>query len=359
MAGPFTGLLDGLGSGFLRPKGQMGDWQHAARTFVDDNYRLAPKAKFLYHVYFAINKSALVHKKLSERHSTELGLLVKSVDLPKFSIKTATVNQYNRKKVVQTSHNFGPITLRFHDDRNHIVNQLWQSYYMYYYGDPSTGNIAGAYKRNAMNSWNTVKGSYGYDNNSGIPFFDYIMLYQLNKREYVSYKIINPLIQSFNHDTPNSSDQGSTGAECSMTIAYEAVTYDVGTIRAGTVKGFASDHYDKSPSPLSAAGGGTRSLFGVGGVIEGAADVIGSISNGTAFSSLENIVNTASTIANTAQNVKGLTKAGIKQEGVGLLTGGALLVAGSAINGLKGTFFPSSNSTSGPTALRREDLGGT
>lgn len=350
MAGPFTGLLDGAGSGFLRPKGQMGDWQHAARTFVDDTYRLAPKSKFLYHVYFSINKSALVHKMLTERHATEIGLLVKSVDLPKFTFKTATVNQYNRKKVVQMSHNLSPLTLRFHDDRNHIVNQLWQSYYMYYYGDPSIGNMAGAYKRNAMKSWSYVPGSYGFDNNSVIPFFDYIMLYQLNKREYVSYKIINPLIQSFNHDTLNSSDQGSNGAECSMTLAYEAVTYDVGSIRSGKVKGFAQEHYDKSPSPLSAAGGGSRSLFGVGGVIEGAADVIGAISNGTAFSSIPDIINTVSTVANTAQNIKGLTKAGIKQEGVGLLTGGALLAAGSAINSLKGTFFPTSNSASGPTA---------
>jgi len=354
MAGPFTGLLDNAASGFLRPKGQMGDWQHAARTFVDDNYRLAPKSKFLYHVYFQINKSTLVHRMLSERHGTELGLLVKSVDLPKFSFKTATVNQYNRKKVVQTSHNLGPITIRFHDDRNHVVNQMWQSYYMYYYGDPTTGNISGAYKRNATQPYSYVKGPHGFDNNSDIPFFDNITLYQLNKREYVAYKLINPLIQSFNHDTPNSSDQGSAGAECNMTLAYEAVTYDVGSIRSGRVKGFAQEHYDKSPSPLSAAGGGSRSLFGVGGVIEGAADVIGAISNGTAFSSLENIVNTASTIANTAQNIKGLTKAGVKQEGVGLLTGGALVLAGSAINSLKGTYFPSSSSSSGPTASQIE-----
>ena len=358
MAGPFTGLLDNAVNGFLRPKGQMGDWQHAARTFVDDNYRLAPKSKFLYHVYFNINRSTLIHRMLSERHGTELGLLVKSVDLPKFSFKTTTVNQYNRKKVVQTSHNLGPITIRFHDDRNHIVNQLWQSYYMYYYGDPTTGNIAGSYKRNAMQPYSYVKGPHGFDNNSDIPFFDSITLYQLNKREYVAYKLINPLIQSFNHDTPNSSDQGSAGAECNMTLAYEAVTYDVGSIRSGKVKGFAQDHYDKSPSPLSAAGGGSRSLFGVGGVLEGAADVIGAISNGTAFSDPQNIFNTVSTVANTIDNVRGLNRASVTQEIRGL--GAAVLTAGAirAVSNI-GTVFPSSSSSSGPTATLRDDLGGT
>ena len=51
MTSKFNSLLNTLGAGFnlkdtargfLRPKGQMGDWQHAARTFADDNFRLAP-----------------------------------------------------------------------------------------------------------------------------------------------------------------------------------------------------------------------------------------------------------------------------------------------------------------------------
>jgi hypothetical protein len=350
MASPFTGLLDQIGNGLLKPKGQMGDWQHAARTFVDDYFRLSPKAKFLYHVYFDINSSANFMPQFTARHTTELGMLVKNVDLPKFNIKTQTVNQYNRKKVVQLSHSFGPMTFRFHDDRSHILNMMWQAYYKYYYADSTTARDLLAYNRNAMSPFSYVRGAHGFDNNSSIPFFKRIILYQLNKREFVSYTLVNPMIQAFNHDTMTTSDQGTNGAECSMTVAFEAVTYDVGSISGGKVLGFAQNHYDTSPSPLSAAGGGTRSLLGTGGVLQGAADVIGAISDRTAFSSVGNIINTAATAVNTYQNAKGLTSAGLRQEGVGILTGAAIAAAGAGINALKGLTFPVPTNTTPATA---------
>jgi len=346
MASPFNGLLNQIGNGLLRPKGQMGDWQHAARTFVDDYFRLAPKAKFLYHVFFKINRSAVFFQALTERHQNEVGLLVKAVELPKFNMKTQTLNQYNRKKVVQTSHNFGPMTLRFHDDRSHIVNILWQAYYKYYYADPTTATQKEAYLRNAMKSWSYVKGAHGFDNNSSIPFFDYISLYQLNKREFVQYKLINPVIQAFNHDNASSSDQGTAGAECTMTINYEAVTYDMGSISGGKVEGFAQEHYDKSPSPLSAAGGGTGSLLGAGGVLEGAAGVFGAISNMNENGyTLGGILDAGIAAKNTFDNAKKLNKAGIKQEGQNLITGAVIGAAGLGVQALKGISFSTPSST--------------
>ena len=35
------------------------DWQHAARLYVDDTYRLAPKPKFLHYAVFNINQNAI------------------------------------------------------------------------------------------------------------------------------------------------------------------------------------------------------------------------------------------------------------------------------------------------------------
>lgn len=343
MAGPFTKLLSSVAQGFLTPKGQLADWQHASRVFVDDNFRLAPKSKFNFHCYFDINKSAVFHQQLMQRHQGELGLVVKQIDLPRFQIRNQTLNQYNRKKVVQTGHTYQPINVRFHDDRSHIVNILWQAYYKYYYADPTTATVSGAYKRNSLSSFSMVKGSHGYDNNSSIPFFNSIIIYQMSKKEYVSYTLINPMITSFNHDQMMYASQGENGSECSMTIAYEAVTYDMGAVSSKTVKGFASSHYDKLPSPLTAAGGGTASLLGTGGVLEGAASVIGSISSGQAFNSLDNLVNTAATAVNTYQNAKNLSGAGVKQEAVGLATGLAVGAAGVGINALRGTFFPQGN----------------
>ena len=59
MASKDNSFLDQLVNGLGNPKGNLGSWQHAARTFQDDYFRLAPKSKFLYHVFFDINTSAL------------------------------------------------------------------------------------------------------------------------------------------------------------------------------------------------------------------------------------------------------------------------------------------------------------
>jgi hypothetical protein len=350
MTSKFNALLNSLGSGFsikdtikgaLRPKGQMADWQHASRTFVDDNFRLAPKAKFLYHVYFDLNYGTLTDPKLKHRHQTEIGLLVKSLDLPKFTFKTQTLNQYNRKKVVQLTHEHPPINVKFHDDRANIVNTLWQNYYSYYYADPIVSKVDYTYHNSAMKGAPFIRSRYGFDNNSSLPFFKKITLYQINKREYISYTLINPMITSFNHDQPNSSEQSGGSAECIMTLAYEAVHYDSGTVKSGEVLGFAQDHYDKLPSPLSPAGGGTGRIFGEGGILDGIAGVADNVASGKAFSSVEDFVNNAAAAANTYQNIKGLTKAGFAAEGGKVALGLAGAAAGAAIGSVvKGISFP-------------------
>jgi hypothetical protein len=134
------------------------------------------------------------------------------------------------------------------------------------------------------------------------------------------------------------------------------VAYDVGSIRGGKVKGFAVDHYDKSPSPLSAAGGGTASIFGPGGVIDGAADVLDSLASGEAFESPANFLSAAITAVNTYQNTKGLTNAGVRQEGKNLLIGGTIAVAAAGLSGLKNVVFPSRTGNGNTTQANQVDL---
>ena len=165
------------------------------------------------------------------------------------------------------------------------------------------------------------------------------------------------MITAFSHDTAQSSDQDSAGAENNMTIAYEAVHYDIGSTRSGRVKGFAVDHYDKTPSPLSAAGGGTSTLFGPGGVIEGASDILTSLANGTAFDNPANFLSTAITTVNTYQNAKGLTKAGLAVEGTRLLTAGAIAAVGVGLSGIKNVVIPGGVNTNTTTVATQVDFG--
>jgi hypothetical protein len=83
------------------------DWQHAAKMFNVDQFRLAPKHNFLFHVSFGINVSALKNANLVQRYGNEINMLVKAVSLPSFTVQTEVLNQYNRKKVMQFQHKPG------------------------------------------------------------------------------------------------------------------------------------------------------------------------------------------------------------------------------------------------------------
>jgi hypothetical protein len=315
-------------SGALNPKGNLGDFQHAARLFVDSDLRLAPKQKFLYHVSFNINTNALKSLNFKFQHQNEVNMLVKTAELPKFTVQTETLNQYNRKKVVQVKLDYQPIQIRFHDDNLGVIGQLWQNYFGYYYGDSSAANVPGAYNRSAMRSPSFIRGRYGLDNNSAIPFFSDITIYQLAKKAWYSYKLVNPVITAWNHDSLDYSN--SAPSEQSCTIAYESVAYNTGFTFPGNPPGFALEHYDKTPSPISLAGGGTTSLFGPGGVIPGVAQIFGSVGSGAAFQDPATFLSTVIQGVNSYQNAKNLSSAGIKQEAtkIGITYGSYLLQQG-------------------------------
>jgi hypothetical protein len=232
------------------PNVLLRDQQHAARVFVDNQFRLAPKFKFNFHVAFGINPAAVFNGDLVQRYGQEINLLVKSVDLPSFKIETEMLNQYNRKKVVQYQYKPQEIGVTFHDDNMGLINQLWQNYYSYYYADSRTANQTGAYDRTAtrrgdyLSQWN-----YGFDNGSTVPFFKYIKLYQMARHEYVMYQLWNPIVTNWNH---NKLDYAQAGThDFSMKLLYEAVTYETGDVDEGAVEGFGMSHYDHTPSPLS------------------------------------------------------------------------------------------------------------
>jgi len=224
------------------------DPQHAARLFVDDQFRLAPKHKFLFHVAFNINPAALADPSLVQRHRNEINMLVKSTDLPNFSVLNETLNQYNRKKNIQTSIKYNAINITFHDDNMGLVNYLWQNYYSYYYADPLVSTNPSAYQRNATKNGNFITTPYGLDNGSTNPFFNHITIYKMARHEYVSYTLHNPIITAWNHNKLDSSSNGVH--DNSVTVAYESVSYASGDVIAGDPEGFGFEHYDTGKSSL-------------------------------------------------------------------------------------------------------------
>jgi hypothetical protein len=255
------------------------DFRHASRLFVDNNYELAPKYTWLFHVFFDLNPEIA---NLPERQQIEAGMLVKSADLPRFRIESKTYNNYNRPYVAQTKVRYEELNINFHDDTSNLIRKLWFDYFNYYYRDMdnSYGDADGALnqvyirsnlqvlgQRNLYNKfgYGPTKQSYNSKN-----YINAIRIYSLHQKKFSEYTILNPIITSFRHGTHVNGQDGTL--ENTMTIAYESVLYASGS--ASVARGFADLHYDKSPSPLTVAGGGTNSILGPGGIVNALDDVI-------------------------------------------------------------------------------------
>ena len=173
---------------------------------------------------------------------------------------------------------------------------------------------------------------YGFDNDSFAPFFNNITIYQLSRKRYTAMTLINPIISSWSHDSLDNSLSEPVANQ--MTLEYETVHYSRGPIGKAGPKGFAEEHYDKTPSPISLSGGGASSLLGAGGVLAGGGSVLADIQGGNVS------FGTVLRAASTAQNLGSLTQSGVGQE----LLGGALGQLGQAtgvdVSGVAGVAFP-------------------
>lgn len=249
------------------------DYAHASRLFVGDQYRLVPKNGFLFHLFIDINAS--YYDAQNPNSLTEIGLMVKTADLPRFSVETKTFNAYNRPNIVQNKLHYDPINITFHDDSNNLIRNFWTSYLKYYYRDsdyqPNAYGIPHKYSEQQINA-------YGYSPKQSTPFLKSIRLYSLHQKRFSEYILINPIIKNFRHGT-HGQDKTDT-MQHEMTIEYEAVLYNGGRTSLGNPPGFAELHYDLTPSPITTAGGGARSIFGPGGLIDTGRDVIEDISRG-------------------------------------------------------------------------------
>lgn len=355
MANYFTRFLTGVSEGLLNPKGQQANWQHATRLFVDDTMRLAPRTKFLFYVRFELNKFAIRAPSFTNNHQEEVGLLVKSADLPKFTFDSVVKNQYNRKKIVYKQINYDAVNINLHDDSAGIVNALWAIYYGYYIGDRQNPNAA--YEANHLRPTKTPKDNfrYGLDNDVTAPFFNSVSIYTMSRRRFIGYTLINPRIKSWSHGSMDYS--ASEFNDSQMTLEYEAVRYSTGNVSYNTPKGFANLHYDTTPSPISVAGGGVSTLTGAGGVLDGLEQVFGDIGSGAAFDSFGGFLGTAIKAVNTYKNVKSLSTAQLKSEAINILSNPANISGAiSTVGGVVGTVFPKSASTETATTASQRNL---
>ena len=361
MANKFTRYLSEFGSGLIegitKPKGQMSDYRHATRLFIDNGLRLSPKTKFLFYVYFEMDNSVRGMSPFSAKHKNEAGLLVKSADLPKFNFESVTKNQYNRKKIIYKQINYEAVNINMHDDSNNVISAMWALYYGYYIGDRHNPNSA--YESNHYRPTGTNKDNfrYGLDNDKSVDFFKSVTIYTMSRRRFVGYTLVNPRIKSWSHGGMDYS-VGEFN-ESTMSLEYEAVRYSTGNVSVGEPKGFATLHYDTVPSPLSVAGGGVATLTGDGGVLDGLDQIFGDIGSGAAFNTPGGFIGTLAKTVNTYKNFKSLSKDQLASEAIGILSNPRNIVAAAqSIGGVVGAIFPKSATTEATTDARQRNITG-
>ena len=154
------------------------------------------------------------------------------------------------------------------------------------------------------------------------PFLKGIEIFVLHKKRFTSMTLVNPVIGSFAHDNLDAADGTGTLAN-TMQVLYETVIYKAGVISKGTIPSFATIHYDNEPSPLSVLGGGTTSIFGPGGVVDGVGSVMRNVRSG-------NILGAILGASNTYNNAKKIKKSGVKEELKGIAKKGVLEIGKQA-----------------------------
>ena len=372
---------DNILQGFIGSAG-LKDYSHASKTFRSNNYELTPRSKYLFHCYFNINTGGIpaLANAFQNNDVASIGLMVKTVDLPSYQITNETLNQYNRKRIIQTKINYQPVTITLHDDQSDLIRNLWYNYYTYYYKDSTYGynNVpaqSGTSGKNALmqngfgygtadtysgrqnTDWGFIGEGYTDSSpetatglNNGKPrFFNDITIYGLAQKRFASYILINPIITDWKSDQYDYS-QGAGTMSHTLTIAYETVKYNSGPIGgakpSNAVVGFADPaHYDITKSSLSRPGG-TATVFGQGGLVdsvEGFTEDLQALASGQG--GLQNIlgaVQTAGTAYNTFKNVNIGKLAGqeLKNIGVSVLQQGLAGSMKQAINAGNGQLFP-------------------
>lgn len=327
MAGFFQQFLKGAADGFLGSP-FLKDYKHASKTFIPSGYQNSPKYKWLFHVYFKINKEFVAKFDLENifPSTANYGLLVKNIQLPKFDMKLEEMNQYNRKRYVQTKMTYAPLRIAFHDDNRNQIRKLWETYFRYYYYDmaqPSgfnrnkadmdiyrsdssqlnKKNIYDNELRQEVSSWG-YSGAPSAGQDQKYPFFESIRVYGFNQHNFALYDIVNPIIENFSHDDYNYNETTST-MENTMTIKYENVKYYEGSLNGqkpeAIVDGFGNPkNYDTELSPIARIGN-NRSIMGPGGLVDAGKGILSDITSGNVLGALQKAGRVSKTFKNSKQ----------------------------------------------------------
>ena len=300
--GSTSDILTQVSDGFFGDAGNLKDYSHASKLMRPNGLSLAPKQKFLFHVYFNLTDPTMLK---SANDKGLVGALVKNIQLPSFKLDTEEYVQYNRKRLVHNRIKYDPISIKLHDDGEGHVLDMWTKYYNYYFNDASYTYDMGIptdpgpngradYNQRDLYAAERIFQTAGWGKTITNPngsankpaFFKDIKIYGFNRGGFVLYTLINPVITAWDHDTYDYA--ASDGVmEHSVTLQYESVKYaDSSVVNTETVSGFGLEsRYDTEPGTLGP--GSTTSLFGQGGLTDTFGAIGTDLSNGNILGAIQ------------------------------------------------------------------------
>ena len=150
------------------------DARHAHNLFTEYGHVFSPKTKFLYHVVFEVTDDVSNFSNFRQ-FQKQIGVLVKTADLPGFRADIQNKQQYNRKKNMQTRLDYQDVNLVLHDDNLGATRAMLEEYYRFYFQDgnhsisSSTTTTDGSFAPRDKYAARTP--NYGLNNVYEKPFF--------------------------------------------------------------------------------------------------------------------------------------------------------------------------------------------
>lgn len=213
------------------------DSRHAVNRFsrpsefggTDLPYAGQPKPKFLFGVRFVSQFGQPVGQ-YSDRNGN-ISFMVKFVDKPTITFQSEYMNQYNKKRLVQTKHDYNPLTLRFYDAVDDRLLRFIRDYMRYYYGDYDNLSVGSWRYDQLSDNFYHGASNWGFKGVSmpGQPnsanFMSHIELYQFYGSKFTRFIYVNPLIDSIDFDNSDV-EQSSMSTEVTMSCKYEGLIFD-------------------------------------------------------------------------------------------------------------------------------------
>lgn len=148
---------------------------------------------------------------------------ISGVTMPSYSTRTQTLNQYNKKRVVQTGVDYQPVQLTAYDDASGQFEEFLKNYSRFYFGQTLTVDDASTFDYDLLND--SFASSTGYSQ-AGLKirdtknFIKHMRIIRTSSEEDVNViTIYNPFIQNITPDALSYSE--STPVSYSLSFMYE------------------------------------------------------------------------------------------------------------------------------------------